>query len=403
MNGNMTPQRTLQRPQGAPPRPPQRPQGQPPQEKSKYSGVFLGILIGTITLLGVSLIVLCVALAMGGLDSKPGKQDESSGGGGDLTQNSQSVGTGSASGNIAKAKFLSLPSATPSGSYRSSQSAGAPTISGIQSAAAIVVDMDGNVSVGEKNADERVYPASMTKVMTLLVACENAKSATDRLTVSAEMMNYLTTHPDASVWGALNTGATLTVEDALFLINYQSDTIACLLIADYIAGSEAAFVEMMNQRAQQLGCVDTHFANTTGLHADDHYTTCRDMATIMCAAMNNPAAKKVLSSYEGYSIEGVGQGSFYATWFSDKGRLADNKWAGGGSDMAFIAGKTGYETIPTSCFVTAAKNTATGKQYVCVTVGRVNNSQPAVNNASSTRDAKYIYRYYANGETNAAW
>ncbi len=398
MNQNQTPQRPQNNNSGVPGYPPRR---QPQEQKAKRNGVFIGLLTGTIVLLVISLIVLCVIMAMGGFDEKkPSGNDRENGGA--ANQQSQQ-GTDSDTKPPVKAKFLTLPSATATGNYRATTSSNTQEITGIQSEAAIVVTMDGKISVGEKNADARIYPASMTKVMTLLVACENAKSATDELTVTQDMMEYLYEHQDASVWGALKKGSTLTVEDALFLINYQSDTIACLLIAEYIAGSEEAFVQMMNDRARQLGCSEetTHFVNSTGLHDDNHYTTCRDMATIMCAAMNNPAAKKVLTSYEGYSIDGIATGKFYASWFSNPGRLADNKWVGGGSDMAFIAGKTGYEDIPTSCFVTAAENTETGKRYVCVTVGRLNEDSKLVTNAESTKDVKYIYRYYANGETDA--
>ncbi len=353
------------------------------------------VLMITVALLVVSLIALCVALAVGGFGDVSQPSSDGGGNGGDGTK-APTEQTASSTTPPVKAKFLTLPSTTAAGNYRSTTAANADVSSdsSIKSAAAILVDVSSGQAMATKEADTRIYPASMTKVMTVLVVCENAKSATDKLTVTQEHMNKLAANKDASVWGGLGVGTTLTVEDALFLVNYQSDALACWLLADYIAGSEEAFVAKMNQRAQSLGLTGTHFENTTGLHHDNHYTTCRDMAAIMTAAMNNPAAKTVLSSYKGYTIAGVG-GPFYATWYSDKGRLNDNNSVGGGSQMTVIAGKTGWETIPTSCFVTVAKHEPTGKTYVCVTVGRISSSQTLINNETSTNDTKYLYKTYA--------
>ncbi len=353
----------------------------------------------------LSMIVLCVVLAVGGFDKKPADEPSNDGGGAQqVVQQPQQTQPDTNKPKAPTAKFLTLPSATAAGSYVSSSAEGAQTMANdatIQSAAAILVDMSGKASIGEKNADTRVYPASMTKVMTLLLACEKASSATDMLTVTEQMLTDLTATGGASTLGGWMAGDTITVEDALFLVNYKSDTIACWLLANYISGSESAFAAEMTARARELGCKDTNFVNSTGLHRDDHYTTCRDMATIMQAAMSNPAAKTVLTAFKGYTVSIYRDGTInrtqemYCSWFSV--RLNDNKWAGGGSDMAFIAGKTGNETIPSSCFVTVAENTENGKQYICVTVGRINAEQIKVSDSASTADAKYIYKTYAEG------
>jgi hypothetical protein len=120
----------------------------------------------------------------------------------------------------------------------------------------------------------------MTKVMTLLVACEKAPNAGKLLTVEQWMIDYQQSNKASGIMGFV-AGDQISVESALYLINYTSDTIACLLIADYIAGSEADFVSLMNQKAADLGLKDTHFVNTTGLQDANHYTTCREMAIIM--------------------------------------------------------------------------------------------------------------------------
>ena len=210
----------------------------------------------------------------------------------------------------------------------------------------------------------------MTKVMTVLVACENAQNPTDLLMVTDKMLRDLVTgnNQGASTIGGWQAGDQITVEDALFLVNYKSDTIACWLLESYIPD----FIGKMNAKAQELGLTNTHFVNSTGLHHQEHYTTCREMATIMHAALNNPAARKIVTSYQGYNIQVYRDGTptrsttQYAAWFSDNDRLNDNKWAGGGSDMMFIGGKTGWENIPQACFVTVAMDDVTKKEYICV-------------------------------------
>ncbi len=372
----------------------QVPQKKEPDFADRYGKKIGILLIVTAALLVVSIVVLCIALAVGGTKKKTTSTDR--------TPDKDPPATTQSNTPTIFAKFLTLPSNTAAGNYKSATAADKQAISGISSAFAVLVDMDTNVTIAGKEEDAKVYPASMTKVMTLLVACENAKSPTDRMTVTQEMIDYQTQKGASGMMG-FSAGESITVEDALFLVNYNSDTVACLLLAEYVAGSEAAFVEKMNQKAQAIGLTSTHFANSTGLDDQNHYTTCREMAAIMKAAMSNPAAQKVLTSYEGYTVN-IYSGStikrsplIYASWYSDDERLNNNAWAGGGSDMKFLGGKTGYDTNPSSCFVTVAKDTETGKQYICVTVGRKDSSGEGVGAPQSTNDAKIIYKTYAEG------
>ncbi len=378
-----------------------KPQPKPQVQQKKESdfadryGKKIGILlIITAALLVVSIVILCIALAVDGTKKKTPTPDR--------TPDKDPPATTQSNTPTIFAKFLTLPSSTTAENYKSAMAGDKKTIEKISSAFAVLVDMDTNVTIAGKEEDAKVYPASMTKVMTLLVACENAQSPTDRMTVTQEMIDYQTEEGASGMMG-FSAGESITVEDALFLVNYNSDTVACLLLAEYVAGSEAAFVEKMNQKAQAIGLTSTHFANSTGLDDPNHYTTCREMAAIMKAAMSNSAAQKVLTSYEGYTVN-IYSGStvtrtstVYAGWYST--RLKDNPWAGGGSDMKFLGGKTGNETNPSSCFVTVAKDTGTGKQYICVTVGRADSTGTKVTDTQSTNDAKIIYKTYAEGRT----
>lgn len=397
------PQRPPQRaPQRPPQRQPQRPQSRPP----KYGTAFVILLVTTVSLLLISLIVLGVVLGLGGMNSEPQQPSTDQN---DTPKTPKQEQTQTPTTPQIKAKYLTLPCATAAGgNVNSTPATDAQQMSGISSKYAVLVDMENNQSVAQLRADERVYPASMTKVMTLLIACENAKSATDLMTVEQWMLDYLKKGQpgyQASTIGGWEVGDSITVEDALFLVNYQSDTIACLLLAEYIAGGNEEFAAMMNQKADSMGLTGTNFVNNTGLYDENHYTTCRDMAAIVRAAMNNSAAKAVLTSYQGYSVSIYRNSALtrnqtiYAAWYSDKNRLGDNAWAGGGSNMKFMGGKTGYEDLPTACFATVAQDTGTGKYYICVTVGRGSVSETAVSAAGCTEDAKYIYKTYAEGRT----
>ena len=280
----------------------------------------------------------------------------------------------------------------------------------IKSGAMVLVDTtDGRVVAG-KSMDTRIYPASMTKVMTLLLGCEHAKKDDALLTITEEMVAKYNQpeNKGASVAKTWAAGEQLRVIDVLNLIIYESDTYACWLIAEHVAGSEEAFVELMNKKAQSMGLTNTHFTNSTGLFNTNHYTTCREMAAIMAAAMANEKAKTVLTNSQQYMVEVYKNGkkdedasiAVWSGWYT--GRLekyrwgaAGAPWAGNGSDIKIISGKTGYEDIPTSCFVTAATDTETGRNYVCVQVGRIDSNQEKVTSKISTDDTRLMYQKYA--------
>lgn len=304
-----------------------------------------------------------------------------------------------------------LPCVTASDTYLAKANEKTLDVSGdadLQSGAIVLTDITDGVVVAGKNADMKIYPASMTKVMTLLVACENAKDPNALLTLTDEMVNKynLPVNSGASLEIVWKSGYQITVEDALHLVIYGSDTYACWLLADYIAGGEEQFVSLMNAKASELGLAGTNFTNCTGLYNVDHYTTCRDMAAIMAAAMNNQAAAAVMMKTAQYSVDIYSNGEkiesqgMWSAWYT--GRLEKYKYAGTapyyagkGSDIKIIGGKTGYEDIPTNCFVTAGQDDVTGRKYVCVQVGRVDKTQTSVNSSASTYDTREMYWKYA--------
>ena len=295
------------------------------------------------------------------------------------------------------------PATAPSRTnYVAGNSSSASTIEGISSEAAIIVDMDAYTAIGTKNADTRIYPASMTKVMTLLVACENLDNLYAKITVTQEQVDY------KNRLGAsgedFSAGETLTAKDLMYLIIYDSNSIACQAIAEYISGSETEFVKLMNKKAKDIGLNNTNFVNSTGLHDENHYTTVREMAAIMAYALDNPTAKTIISSNAEYRVTVYSQDGksvirslqMYTDWLR-RLKPSDEKYMqlyhANLSTSTIKGGKTGYEDVPTACFVTYAEG-KNGRKYICVTVGRINESGIKVSSSTSTSDTKKIYNTY---------
>ena len=160
--------------------------------------------------------------------------------------------------------------------------------------AALLIDLNTGRAVYEQDADERVYPASLTKIMTCLLALENG-NLSDVVTVSASALDDL--DADSSVAG-LQVGEQMTLENLLYCMMVVSGNDACNVIAEHIAGSVADFVRMMNQRAYELGCLNTHFSNPHGLHDESHYTTARDLARITQAALKSENFRQIVDTAE---------------------------------------------------------------------------------------------------------
>ena len=164
-----------------------------------------------------------------------------------------------------------------------------PSAPSIVANAAIVIDAKTGAVLYGKNMDRRCYPASITKVMTCLVALDHT-TMTDTVTFS-----------ENAIWGierdsnhiALDVGEQISVEDCFYAILLQSANEASIGMAEHVAGSVEAFADMMNAKAAELGCKDTHFVNPNGLHDDNHYTTPYDMALITQAAIQNPVFRTI--------------------------------------------------------------------------------------------------------------
>lgn len=226
----------------------------------------------------------------------------------------------------------------------------------LYSSAACVMDVDSGEILYYKNMDDRHYPASITKVLTGLLLIENA-NLDDVITFSQDCWDGLNYYNDMNI-GMLN-GEELTVDAALHAILMSSANEVCNGAAKFVSGSVSAFCDLMNERAKQLGCTNTHFMNPNGLHNPDHYTSAHDMALISREAIQNPTFREITGCTEytvastnlrpeGFVLSHKHQMLMYTKYHYD----------------ACIGGKTGYTSEAKNTLVTYAEKD--GHTLVCV-------------------------------------
>ncbi len=143
-----------------------------------------------------------------------------------------------------------------------------------------------------KNENEKMYPASTTKIVTAILTLENC-NLDDIVTVSYDAVMSI---PDGYSSASLQIGETLTVEQLLQLLLVHSANDAANVLAEHIGGSVESFVSMMNTKINELQLSNTHFTNTFGKHDDNHYTTAKDLATIMQYCIKNETFRKIAGS-----------------------------------------------------------------------------------------------------------
>ena len=171
----------------------------------------------------------------------------------------------------------------------------------VDAKAAILIDMNTGRTVYEKNIDERIYPASLTKIMTCLLALENG-NLSDIVTIDEGAFAGLDGNSSTA---GLQVGEQLTFNDLLYCLMISSGNEAANAVAEHIAGSIPDFVRMMNERAYELGCTGTHFANPHGLHDEEHYTTVRDLVAITLAALKSDNFRTITNT-RNESLSGAG-------------------------------------------------------------------------------------------------
>lgn len=255
----------------------------------------------------------------------------------------------------------------------------------------ILVNLDSETVVYEKNPDMRLEPASCTKIMTFIIAYEQISDLDGtNITVKPEVLKTL--DGTGSSTAGLKAGETFTAMQMLYCMMLPSGNDASVVLADYVSnGDMSKFIDLMNEKAAEIGCTDTHFANPHGLHDENHYTTARDLYLITKYAMTLPYFSEITSTVT-YNLP--------PTSVNPKGRpiYTTNKMisinAEGGYYYQYAKGiKTGAHDEAGYCLVsTAVRN---GYSYLCVALGSpaVDSNGRPITEHGEMIDSKKLYQW----------
>lgn len=240
----------------------------------------------------------------------------------------------------------------------------------------ILYNMNEAEILSEKNSHEKAYVASLTKIMTVLVAVENIDDYSKKVTITNDMLKDI--EWDVSVVG-FRVGQTVTYNDLLYGTMLESGADAVNGLVYSISGNEKKFVELMNSKAKQIGLNETHFANPVGLFDVNNYSSASDMAKLLIFALKNEKFKEVFTT-KNYN---------YST--GDKAYSTLSKYNENSSfDISNITGsKTGYIKAAGYCLASTA--TINNVDYLLITLNAMNGLS-----TSHIKDSLNIYNYYAN-------
>ena len=215
--------------------------------------------------------------------------------------------------------------------------------------AAVVMDIDTGTILYDRNGDEQHYPASITKVMTCLLACENSKPD-EIVTFSYDAVHNIEVG-SSSIWRDVD--EQMTMEQTLYGLMLESANECAYAVAEHVGGDYQTFIDMMNERAAKLGCTNTHFMNPHGLEDDQHYTSAHDMALIAAEAYKNPWFAQICGT-RNYQIPPTNKHAEITYCNNNHAMLHNHRTSQYLYDYC-LGGKTGYTDIAGNTLVTYAK------------------------------------------------
>lgn len=228
----------------------------------------------------------------------------------------------------------------------------------IYSESAILIDSSTGQVLYEHSSTEKLFPASTTKLMTAILTLENC-NLTDTVTVTKDSLSGI---PSGYTTAALQPGETLTVEQLLHVLLIPSANDAANVLAFHIAGSLEDFSVMMNAKAKELGCTNTHFVNPSGIHNEEHYSTAKDMSLIGKYAVTFNKIREIVSQTS-YSLPNLPNGKERNFKTTNTLITPNNKYY-----YEYSTGlKTGYTDKAKSCIVAMAKKDDI--ELICVVLG----------------------------------
>lgn len=232
-------------------------------------------------------------------------------------------------------------------------------MSSLYSESAVLLDLDTGKIAAQKKSQEKIYPASLTKMMTVLLVLENGEDLDKQVRLSEDIFPELY-EEGASMAGFLP-GEHATVRDLLYGAMLPSGGECCKALAKEVAGSEEKFADLMNEKAEELGMKHTYFVNSTGLQDKKHYTTAKDLARLLEDAWDNGDFRAIFTkkSYTVPPTDGHPEGfTFYSLMFQEM------EQSGITSDY-ILGGKTGYTSDAGLCL--SSVGTVGDKTYALVT------------------------------------
>lgn len=267
-------------------------------------------------------------------------------------------------------------------------------IKGMTANSAILVDADTNEIVAGYNYEKKVYPASLTKMLTLLVAAENIQDMDATYKFTSDDIDPLI--EDNASRAGFEAGETVTMKDLLYSAILVSGADGTTGLANAVAGSEEKFVELLNAKIQELGLTGTKFVNASGLHNKNHYSTAQDIAVITKAAMDNETCSEVLTATK-YTTsktkqhkDGIELTSIVAQRI--EGYYVDCDGDGEADDgISIEGGKTGFTDEAKYTLSTILDDN--GHTYICVTT-------KSKDELKAVEDQIAIYEKYLGGKAS---
>ncbi|MCD7735889.1 MAG: D-alanyl-D-alanine carboxypeptidase [Lachnospiraceae bacterium] len=263
--------------------------------------------------------------------------------------------------------FLLLVAAAVAGVYllKKADTSAVPDVTvsldSLYSPYAVLIDESTGTVMGSKRGDEVIYPASMTKILSVYVAIESIKDLEASVTMSYDYYDGL--YDEGASRAGFEPGETTVIRELLYGALLPSGAECCMQLAIEAAGSEEGLVELMNRKTEELGLTQSHFTNCTGLHDDDQYTTAYEMAMILRAALENETFRTVFTThYHTMSATDVHPDGFtvWSTFFKN---VEDELVTGG----EILGAKTGYTEEAGLCLASMAQ--VGEREYILVTAG----------------------------------
>lgn len=257
----------------------------------------------------------------------------------------------------------------------------------ITSETGVLLDADTGTVLYSKGGDEIRYPASITKIMTLLLAVENCPLRED--VVFTETGTRDISWDSGNI--GMQVGEIMSMKSCLYALVIRSANEVAAQIAEHVGGTEQNFIDMMNQRAAEIGCTNTHFANASGLPDPNHYSTAHDMALIMREGLKNKKFRKIIGATD-YTIKPTNMNSESRVLHTHHPMLAPES---GYYYEGCIGGKTGYTSEAGNTLVTAAERN--GTTYIAVTMKA---GDLAIASTDSTALLNYGYQNFTKTQVN---